>query len=416
MTEKVVIVGGGQAAVSASLRLRKGGYQGQIEMLCDEPGIPYQRPPLSKKYLKGELTLERLHLRPAGFFDAQQIKLCLGTQALFIDRVNRKVATDGNRKIPYDKLILATGATPRSLPEDIGGKLANVHTFRTLADADHLRGVIRPGQRMLIVGGGYIGLEMAAVAADRGLDVTLIEQQDRILNRVAARETADWFRSLHHRHGVDLREGVGLERLLEKDGRADAAVLDDGSLVGVDLVVAGIGVTANDALARAAGLAVDNGILTDGCCRTFDPDIYAIGDCAVFPFRGQPTRLESVQNACDQGDYVADHILGTAPASYDPQPWFWSDQYDVSLKIAGLNRGYDRIVTRPGDRDGARSIWYFTGDRLLAVDALNDPKAYMMGKRWLAEGQSPDSALLADAGTPLKSVPAFARHPDLQAG
>lgn len=416
MTKRIVIVGGGQAAVSAALRLRAGGFGGTVDILSDESVLPYQRPPLSKAYLKGEYALDRMYLRPEALYRDQGITVHLKTQALMIDRINRKVATDENVKIPYDKLILATGATPRALPEAICAGLDNVHTFRTLADADLLRDRVRPGQRLLILGGGYIGLEMAAVAASVGLEVTLVEMQERILNRVAATETADWFRALHLGHGVDLREGVGLVRLVSDGHRAVLAALSDDSAVGVDLVVVGIGVQANDGIARAAGLTVQNGIVTDASCRTFDPDIYAIGDCAVFPYRGDPTRLESVQNACDAGDYVADHILGNATGPYEPEPWFWSDQYDVSLKIAGLNRGYDRVLTRPGEREGGLSVWYFAQDRLLAVDALNDPKSYMMGKRWLSEGRTPDPEKLVDPDTPLKSVPTQVAVRGLQTG
>lgn len=408
MIDRIVIVGGGQAAASAALRLRDRGFRGSLEILAEEPCLPYQRPPLSKKYLKGEMSADRLYLRPEALYRDQNITIHLSTQALVIDRINKSVATDDNAEIGYDKLILATGAAPRRLPAEVGGDLANVHTFRDLANADLLRTKVRLGQRLLVVGGGYIGLEMAAVAQSLGLEVTLIEAQDRILSRVAAPETSAWFRDLHLEKGVDLREGVGLTKLVGDNGQAELAVLSDGSAVGVDLVVAGIGVTANDRLARSAGLSVENGIVTDGCCRTFDPDIYAIGDCAVFPYRGLPTRLESVQNACDQGEFVADHILGIAPEAYVPQPWFWSDQYDISLKIAGLNRGYDRVLIRPGERPGALSIWYFDQERLLAVDALNDAKAYMMGKRWLADDMHPDQLALADPAIALKSVPATA--------
>lgn len=416
MTERIVIVGGGQAAVSAAMRLRAAGYAGSLDILSEEPSLPYQRPPLSKAYLKGEFAEDRLYLRPDTLYREQNISVRLNTQALMIDRIKRQVATDKNTRIPYDKLILATGATPRALPDEIGGGLENVHTFRTLADADLLRDKVRAGQHLLVVGGGYIGLEMAAVATSLGLEVTLVEEQECILNRVAAPETADWFRALHLKHGVDLREGVGLRHLVSDGNRAVLAALSDDSAVGVDLVVVGIGVLANDGLARAAGLTAQNGIVTDEYCRTFDPDIYAIGDCAVFPYRGEPTRLESVQNACDAGEFVADHILGTATGPYVPEPWFWSDQYNVSLKIAGLNRGYDAVLTRPGEREGGVSVWYFGQNRLLAVDALNDPKSYMMGKRWLAEGLTPDTAALVDPATPLKSVPTQAAAPERQAG
>ncbi|PHR22469.1 MAG: pyridine nucleotide-disulfide oxidoreductase [Hoeflea sp.] len=405
MTERIVIVGGGQAAVSASMRLRAGGFTGTVDILSEEPVLPYQRPPLSKAYLKGELDEDRMYLRPDSLYREQGITVHLETQALMIDRVKRTVETEKKSKFPYDRLILATGATPRPLPDEIGGGLENVHTLRTLADADLLRDKVRPGQRLLVVGGGYIGLEMAAVAATLRLEVTLVEVQERILNRVAAPETADWMRALHLDHGVDLREGVGLRRLVSDGKQAVLAALSDDSAVGVDLVVVGIGVRANDGLARAAGLTVQNGIVTDQYCRTFDPDIYAIGDCAVFPYRGEPTRLESVQNACDAGDYVADHILGISTGPFVPEPWFWSDQFDISLRIAGLNRGYDRVLTRPGEREGGLSVWYFGKDRLLAVDSLNDPKSYMAGKRWLSAGLTPRQDALVDPNMPLKSVP-----------
>lgn len=408
MTKSVVIVGGGQAASSAAWRLRAAGFAGSIDIVSDEACLPYQRPPLSKKYLKGELEQDRLLLRTAAGYAEQAITVHCNTRVQKIDRAARQVMTDGGASLPYDKLILATGAAPRALPASAGGDLENVYTFRSLEDADRLRAVLQPGQRLLVVGGGYIGLEMAAVAATLGLEVTLIELQDRILNRVAAAETAAWFRELHHRHGVDLREGVGLQQLVAVGRNASLATLSDGSAVGVDVVVVGIGVSANDALAADAGLETQNGIVVDAQCRSSDPDIYAMGDCAVFPYRGEPTRLESVQNACDQGEYVADHILGGAAEAYVPEPWFWSDQYDVSLKIAGLNRGYDRVVTRQGEKEGAVSIWYFAGDRLLAVDAMNDPKSYMMGKRWLSQSLHPDPVALADHSIPIKDVPARA--------
>lgn len=403
--ENVVIIGAGQAAVSTALRLRVNGFAGSIEIFGCEPELPYQRPPLSKAYLKGELGKDRLYLRPAEVFEELGITVRTGVQALSINTGQKRVAMDDNSNVAFDKLVLATGARARRLPAEAGGDLDNVKTLRTLADVDALREHVRPGQRLLIVGGGYIGLELAAVASQVGMEVTLIEMQDRILERVAAPQTSDYFRALHLSHGVDLREGVSLVKLLGDGKNARLAALSDDSAVGVDLVVVGIGVDANDQIARVAGLSVNRGIQVDGRCRTFHPDIYAVGDCATFPFRGQQTRLESVQNACDQGEYVADHICDKAEGPYTPEPWFWSDQYDVGLKIAGLNRGYDRVVERKGDKPGSLSVWYFRGGSLVAVDAMNDPKSYMMGKRWLAVGQTPDPSLLSDAVRPLKSIP-----------
>jgi 3-phenylpropionate/trans-cinnamate dioxygenase ferredoxin reductase subunit len=273
-----------------------------------------------------------------------------------------------------------------------------VHVVRTLADVDAMAPGFVPGARVLIVGGGYIGLEAAAVAASRGMQVVLVEMAPRILQRVAAKETSDYFRALHGRHGVDIREGVGLERLLG-DGQVSGARLTDGTEVAVDMVIVGVGIVPDTALAEAAGLAIDNGIAVDAQGRTSDPTIWAVGDCASFPHGEGRLRLESVPNAIDMADCVAGNILGAAVA-YVPKPWFWSDQYDVKLQIAGLSTGYDRIVTR----DGAASVsfWYFRGDQLLAVDAMNDPRAYMVGKRLIDAGKTADPAVVADAAADLK--------------
>ena len=257
------------------------------------------------------------------------------------------------------------------------------------------------GRRALIVGGGYIGLEAAAICRKRELQVTLIEMADRVLQRVASPATSAYFRTLHEHHGVHVREGVGITRLTGTDGRVSGAVLSDMTEIPVDLAIIGIGVVPNTDVADAAGLEHDNGIKVDAFGRTSDPDIYAAGDCASFPYRGARVRLESVQNAIDQGEIVARNILGQARV-YDPVPWFWSDQYDVKLQIAGLNTGYDRVVVRGGDT--GQSHWYYAGDTLLAVDAMNDSRAYMVGKRLLEGGRNPDAAMVADPTVDLKGL------------
>jgi 3-phenylpropionate/trans-cinnamate dioxygenase ferredoxin reductase subunit len=254
----------------------------------------------------------------------------------------------------------------------------------------------------LIVGGGYIGLEAAAVASKLGLKVTLLEMADRILQRVAAPETSDYFRELHISKGVDIREGLGLDRLLG-DERVTGASLTDGSQIDVDFVIAGVGILPADHLASNAGIEIENGIKTNAFGQTSDPHIWAAGDCASYPAGGIQRRLESVQNAIDQSELVAENILG-AGKSYDPKPWFWSDQYDVKLQIAGLNIGFDKVVTRAGDKDGAVSHWYYDGDKLLAVDAMNDPRAYMVGKRLIEAGKSPSSEAIASPKTDLKEL------------
>jgi 3-phenylpropionate/trans-cinnamate dioxygenase ferredoxin reductase subunit len=288
------------------------------------------------------------------------------------------------------------------LPTAIGGDLGGVFEIRTLADVDAAAPKFTAGARVLIVGGGYIGLEAAAVSAKLGLDVTLVEMADRILQRVACPETSAYFRALHQSHGVKILEGTGLERLAG-DGHVSGAVLTDGTELAIDFALVGVGIAPSTALAKAAGLTIDNGIAVDGMGRTSDPSIWSAGDCASFPRGAQRIRLESVQNAIDQAECVAANMLG-ARTAYKPYPWFWSDQYEVKLQIAGLNTGYDAIVARPGAREGSTSHWYFEGDVLLAVDAMNDPRSYMIGKRMIEGGVSPKQADVANPDTDLKAL------------
>ncbi|MFP4326593.1 MAG: NAD(P)/FAD-dependent oxidoreductase [Paracoccaceae bacterium] len=396
----VVVVGAGQAGASLVAKLRGLGFTGGITLIGEEHAPPYQRPPLSKKYLMGEMAVERLFLRPESFYAENRIDLHLDETVNAIDRADRVVIA-GGKALPYDALVLTTGSVPRRLPGAIGGELGGVHVVRSLRDVDEMAPGIRAGARVLVVGGGYIGLEAAAVCAGAGMQVTLIEMAPRILGRVAAPETSDYFRQLHRDHGVDLREGVGLTRLTGKD-HVTGAILSDGSELALDMVIVGVGITPATALAEAAGLTIDNGIAVDAQGRSSDPDIWAAGDCASFPYRGGRIRLESVQNAIDQAETVAENIMG-AGKDYVPQPWFWSDQYDVKLQIAGLNTGYDRVVVRPGAGASA-SHWYYRGGTLLAVDAMNDPRAYMVGKRLIEAGKSPDPAVIADPGADLKPL------------
>ncbi len=397
----IVVIGAGQAGASLVAKLRKDGFTGKIALIGEEPVVPYQRPPLSKAYLLGDMTLERLFLRPESFYEENDIDLLLSAPVDAIDRAG-KVVIAGGRKIPYAQLALTTGSVPRRLPAAIGGDLQGVHVVRTLVDVDRMAPAVVEGARALIVGGGYIGLEAAAVCAKRGVKVTLVEMSERILQRVAAPETSDYFRALHTGHGVDIREGIGLERLLGEDGRVTGAVLADGSTLEVDFVVVGVGITPATALAEAAGLEIENGIKVDARGRTSDPLIWAAGDCASFPHADGRLRLESVPNAIDMAECVAGNMLG-GTTDYVPKPWFWSDQYDVKLQIAGLNSGYDRIVTRAGEGQSA-SFWYFKGDQLLAVDAMNDPRAYMVGKRLIDAGKTADPDRVGDPAVDLKAL------------
>lgn len=397
----IVVVGAGQAGLSLVAKLRAEGYYGALTLLGEEVWPPYQRPPLSKKFLLGELPRERLSLRSPEFYGDHDIDLKLGARVEAIDRDAGQVRF-GDQVLAYDRLVLATGACPRRLPAAIGGGLENVFTLRGIDDVDAMAPRFKPGARLLVVGGGYIGLEAAAIAARSGLEVTLIESAPRILGRVAASETADYFRRLHRKNGVDLREGTGLRRLVGGPA-VRAAELAGGTTLDVDLVIVGIGVEPATALAQQAGLTVDNGIATNAYGRTTDPNIFAAGDCASFPHDCGRIRLESVQNAIEHAECVARNLLG-AETPYRPQPWFWSDQYEVKLQIAGLNTGYDRLAVRNGEREDAVSHWYYAGRRFIAIDAMNDPRAYMTGRRLLAAGASPDPAHLSAAD--LKSLAA----------
>jgi len=396
----VVVIGAGQAGASCVAKLRNSGFDGKVTLIGAEPVAPYQRPPLSKAYLMGDMPLERLFLRPERFYTENDIDLRTDCSVQAINPQEQTVRL-GDEVLAYDELVLATGSAPRRLPAAIGGALENVFTVRDLADADAMAPHFVKGARVLIIGGGYIGLEAAAVAAKLGLNVTLVEMADRILQRVAAPQTSDYFRSLHTSHGVDIREGVGLVRLLG-DTAVSGAELTDGSTLDLDFAIVGVGIMPATQLAEDAGLTLDNGISTDTHGRTSAPHIWAAGDCASFPHQGKRIRLESVPNAIDQAEVVAENIMG-AGKDYVAKPWFWSDQYDVKLQIAGLNTGYTDVFSRIGEGATA-SFWYYSKEQLLAVDAMNDPRAYMIGKRLIEAGKTADPGVVVDAAADLKPL------------
>nr|WP_281493263.1 FAD-dependent oxidoreductase [Yoonia sp. F2084L] len=398
----VVVVGAGQAGASLVAKLRTEGFAGDITLIGAEKVPPYQRPPLSKAYLLGEMAEERLYLRPVEFYSDQNVALRLDTRVTGIDRDAKTLTLSDGETLAYDELALTVGAHPRTLPAAIGGMLDGVFAVRDLSDADAMAPAFTAGKRVLIIGGGYIGLEAAAVASKLGLQVTLVEMADRILQRVAAPQTSDYFRALHQSHGVDIHEGVGLDRLLGDD-HVRGAKLTDGTELAIDFAVVGVGITPATILAESAGIDVGNGITTDVHGRTSDPHIWAAGDCASCVFNGQTIRLESVGNAIDQAEAVAINIAG-GDAPYVPKPWFWSDQYDCKLQIAGLNMGYTDVYVRKGDAPGVQSNWYYNGTTLLAVDAMNDPRNYMIGKRLIEAGRSPDPALITDPATDMKAL------------
>ncbi len=395
----VIIIGAGQAGYSCAGRLRGDGFDGDITLVGTESAPPYQRPPLSKGYLLGALETERLYLRPMSFYQDNNITLRLNQTVRTVDSTAQTI-TINDEVLHYTDLVFTTGSEPRRLPDAVGGGLRGVYTLRGLDCVNRLRGEFKKDQHLLIIGGGYIGLETAAVARQMGVRVSLIEMSERILQRVAAPQTSDFFRSLHTEHGTDIIEGVGLKTLLG-DTRVRQAELTDGRILDIDFAIAGIGILPRTELAEATGITLDNGIKTDAFGQTSHPHIWAAGDCASFPYKDGRLRLESVPHAIEHGEIVAQNIMGGG-ASYTAKPWFWSDQFDVKLQIAGLNTGYDNVITRKGDT--GVSFWYYLGDTLLAVDAMNDARGYMVGKRLLEAGKTADKTAIANPQTDLKTL------------
>lgn len=403
MPKPIVIVGAGQAAASFVSRHIRLGSEVNLHLIGEEPEPPYQRPPLSKKYLTGELERERLFIRPPSWYAEQGITTDFGTRVESIDRDAKQINTLDGDSIAYDKLLLCTGSIARSLPAALGGELSGVYTLRNLADIDSMAPEFQTGRNLLIIGGGYIGLEAAASARKLGMNVTLLEMADRILQRVAAPATSDFIRNLHQANGVEIRESARMKQLCETGDRVSGAEMEDGEKLSADLVLVGIGGSANTELAELAGLNCDNGIAVNNICQTSDPEIYAAGDCSSFIRKGSRVRLESVQNAADQGDLIA-QVMSGADVQYDALPWFWSDQYDCKLQIAGLCTGYNNTVIRPGANANSQSTWYFADDRLIAVDAMNDTPAYAFGRKIIAAGRHPSPEKIANPDTDLKAL------------
>ncbi len=397
----IAAVGGGQAAVSLVARLRALGFDGRITMFSRESAPPYERPPLSKKFLLTSAGAGEVAIRPADFYTENDIDLRLSTEVERIDPIAGDLIVGGER-VSYDHLVFATGATARSLPGAIGGDLVGVHTLRSIEDAEALRGELQSGRRLLVIGGGYIGLETAATAAQSGLSVTVVELGERILQRVASPALSNTVRTLHRAEGVDIREGVGLTAL-EGEDRVERATLGDGTVLDIDIAIVGVGAQPNVGLAAEAGLDIENGIRTDEFGRTPHPAIWAAGDCASFPYLGRRIRLESAQNAIDQAEAVAANILGAA-APYQPTPTFWSDQFDSTVQIVGLGDPSDMIAERPGPKAGAVSFWLYGPDGLRAVEVINDPRTFSIARRMIADGKSPPPEAVADEATNLKSL------------
>ena len=403
MGEKLVIVGAGHSAGQLVASLRQKKFAGQITLVGDEAHFPYQRPPLSKKFLAGELPAERLYLKPESFYADPSTDVRLNTRIERIDRTAREITTTKREAIPYDRLVLALGASARVL-NSAGADLPGVHYLRCIQDVTDIQEHFGTRQRLVIVGAGYIGLEVAAVARTLGHDVTVIEMQDRVMSRVVSPQVSDFYEKEHRAHGVKFLLSTGLAGF-SGDQRVSSVDLDNGDSLPVDLVVVGIGIEPNSELAAEAGLDVGDGIVVDDRCRTSDPGIFAIGDCTYHPndLLGRSLRLESVHNAVEQAKTVAANICGE-DVRYSQVPWFWSDQYDLKLQIAGLSQGYDQTVIRGKPDERAFSCVYLREGRLLAVDAVNSPRDFMQSKQLIARGAVVDPQRLADSSVALKDM------------
>jgi 3-phenylpropionate/trans-cinnamate dioxygenase ferredoxin reductase component len=403
MITTILIIGGGQAGAQAIDTLRREGFEGRLVLVGDEPELPYQRPPLSKKYLSGELTADRLPFRHRSFYDEHRIELKLGIRAVRLDAAARQVELSDGEKLTYDRLLLCLGAESRRLACP-GATLAGVHYLRGLADVPPIQAGFKPRARVVIIGGGYIGLETAATCRKMGCEVTVLEMADRIMNRVVAPVVSQYFSREHFEHGVNIICDTRVT-CLEGTDRAEWVVCADGSRHAADMVIVGVGAMAATELARNGGLACDNGIVVDEFCRTSDPSIYAAGDCTNHPSLrfGRRVRLESVDNAFEQAKTAALNLLDRRVA-HDRVPWFWSDQYDNKLLIVGLSQDHDGVVLRGDPAKRSFSVCYLKGRELLAVEAVNHSKDYMAARKLIAERTPLNAEKLADGELPLKDA------------
>lgn len=403
MTERVVIAGAGHAAGQLVVSLKQQKFAGQIVLVGDEAHLPYQRPPLSKKFLSGAMTAERLYVKPESFYDDPQIELRLRTLITAIDREGKKLKTDAGDDIPYDKLILSLGSRARRLPID-GADLDGVHYLRSIADVDGIRAELENRKNAVIVGAGYIGLEVAAVIRQIGLDVTVVEMADRVMSRVVSPEISDFYQIEHTRQGVKLRLSTGITAF-RGNGRINALETAEGELIRADFAVIGVGIIPNTELATEAGIVVEDGIVVDEQCQTSDPCIYAVGDCTSHPnaIYDRRLRLESVHNALEQAKTAVSNICGKA-TQYSQVPWFWSDQYDLKLQIAGLSAGYDDIVIRGNPADRSFACLYLKDSKLIATDAVNSPKEFVQSKALIAAHTIIDRETLANTAVQLKDL------------
>ena len=399
----VVIVGGGHAGAQAATALRQNKFAGTVAIVGDEPELPYERPPLSKDYLSGDKPFERLLIRPADFWRARAITMILGERVDRVDAAARTVTTRSGRTTGYGDLVWATGGTPRRLACS-GHDLVGIHTVRTRADVDRMMRELADVQTAVVVGGGYIGLEAAAVLTKLGKRVIVLEALDRVLARVAGAPLSRFFEAEHRRHGVDVRLGTQVDGIVG-DGRVSGVRLHDGEVIACEMVVVGIGIVPLVEPLIAAGAAGSNGVDVDGQCRTSLPHVFAVGDCARHfnPFAGEHLRLESVQNANDQAQVAVRIILGQA-AEYRSVPWFWSNQYDIKLQTVGISTGHDRVVIRGDPATRSFSVVYLTDGAVVALDCVNATRDYVQGRKLVVDRARVAPDALADPAMALKDL------------
>ncbi len=400
----VVIVGAGQAGFQVAASLRTEGYDGPIALLGDEPNLPYQRPPLSKAFMAGQQEIEDATLRPLAFYQTQRIDLLTGAKVTAIDRSDRSVRLASGSRVPYETLVLAVGARNRTLACD-GAGLDGVCYLRTDTEAVDIRQRLEHARDIVVIGGGFIGLELAAAVSSLGKTVHVVEIQSRLMSRVLSPILSDFYRDLHTAHGVRISLGSALSEIVGHQGKVSHVALSDGSVWPADLVLVGIGVVPNMELAADAGLSVANGIVVDERLRTGDEKIYAIGDCADHPnpFAGGRVRIESVQNAVDQAKCVAAAIMGR-PESYRAVPWFWTDQFDIKLQMVGLSNGHQQVVTRGEPESRKFSVFYFRDGRLAAIDSVNSPADHLAGRKLIGAGTHVTPQQAADPNVDLKAL------------
>ncbi len=400
---RIVIVGAGHAAGQAVASLRQEKYEGDIVLIGDEPHVPYQRPPLSKQYLAGEQGLDRVYLRPEKFYTDRNVTLKLGTRVSAIDAKAHTVTTDAGETISYDKLLLATGGRARKLGIP-GSDLPGIHYLRSIADVDAIRAELTPGKRLAIVGGGYIGLEVASVAVKNGIEVTVLEMEDRILKRVTTEAMSAFYDQLHTGRGVAIVTSAKVTGFTGSK-RVEQVMVEGRDPVPADVVVVGIGIIPNVEIAAAAGLECDNGVVVDDHCRTSDSDIFAAGDCTNHPnaLLGRRLRLESVPNATDQARVAAANMLG-GDATYAAIPWFWSDQYELKLQMVGFSSDGDSAVVRGDPATNQFATFYLKNGVLVAVDAVNSPKEFMACRQMVAAKRHLDPKRIADPNVSMKEL------------